>query len=259
MFCKNCERQLRTDFRFCPDCGAKIIRNRITLKNLWGDVVERVFNIDNTFLKTFGHLFSRPEAVIEGYIEGTRVRYINPISYLAIAITLSGFLIVILKNNIGAIDFDVFGTGFSSIAQQKIASFTFDYQSLVFVLFIPVMAIAGFLSFPEKDYNFSERLVIFMYTLAHYSISIFFPSLLILLLSTENYGSFSIIGILIMYAYSAYVIKRISREKGIGLFARILLFSTLFTMMYFAMTALIPVIMVLMGKLSLADFKLINV
>ena len=74
MFCKNCERQLRTDFRFCPDCGAKIIRNRITLKNLWGDVVERVFNIDNTFLKTFGHLFSKPEVVIEGYIEGTRLR-----------------------------------------------------------------------------------------------------------------------------------------------------------------------------------------
>lgn len=255
MFCKNCERQLRTDFRFCPDCGAKIIRNRITLKNLWGDVVERVFNIDNTFLKTFGHLFSKPEVVIEGYIEGTRVRYINPISYLAIAITLSGFLIVILKNNVGAIDFDVFGTGSSSIAQQKLASFTFDYQALLFVLYIPIMAIAGWLSFPEKTYNFSERLVIFMYTLAHYSISIFFPSMLILLLSIENYGSFSIIGIIIMYAYSAYVIKRISREKGIGLFARILLFTTLFTIMYFAISAMIPLMMILMGKLSLADFK----
>ena len=95
MDCKNCELPLRTDYSFCANCGAKVIRNRLTLKSLWYDFTERFFNLDNTFLKTFKHLFSRPDDVIVGYINGTRKKYLNPVSYFTIALMLGGLFVYI--------------------------------------------------------------------------------------------------------------------------------------------------------------------
>lgn len=255
MECKNCQNNLRTDFRFCPDCGAKIIRNRLTILNLLGDITERYFNVDNTFLKTFWHLFTKPELVIEGYIQGIRKKYLNPISYMGIALTLSGLLVFLIKKKGGVIDFDIFGLGTTSVAQEKILDITFDFQAILFVLYIPMMAIAGWLSFQEKKYNFSERLVIFTYTLAHYSIFIFVPSFLILVFNAENYGSLSMLALLSMYVYSAYVIKRISMEKGASLLAKVLLFWVFFTIMYFSLSLFIPIVMLLIGEIGLQDFK----
>ena len=98
MECKTCGSSLRSDFSYCPNCGAKIIRNRLTLKNVWQDLTFQVFNLDNTLFKTIRHLITKPEAVVESYIEGARKKYMNPISFFAIAITLSGLLFFLLRN-----------------------------------------------------------------------------------------------------------------------------------------------------------------
>ncbi|PHR71636.1 MAG: hypothetical protein COA67_06375 [Lutibacter sp.] len=58
---------------------------------------EQFLNYDNKFLQTFIHLFTKPEVVIDGYINGTRKKYVNVISYFAIAITLSGLQMFILN------------------------------------------------------------------------------------------------------------------------------------------------------------------
>ena len=108
MTCKNCDARLRTDFLYCPACGAKVIRNRITVKNLWVDFLERYFNLDNTFIRTFVHLFTKPEVVIEGYLQGIRRKYLNPISYIGIALTLSGIIVFLMARSIDFMQFDVF-------------------------------------------------------------------------------------------------------------------------------------------------------
>ncbi len=255
MNCKNCETPLRTDYSFCANCGAKIIRNRITFKNLWYDVTERYFNVDNTFLRTFTHLFTKPEVVIEGYIKGIRKKYLNPISYLGIALTLSGFVVYLMARASGEIDFDVFGTGTANTkGTQKVSEITFDFQALLFVMYIPMMAIAGWVAFQGKKYNFTERLVAFMYSLAHYSISTFIPSVLLLLLVPVIYGKASLIFILVMYIYIGYVIKRLSRLKGIAYIARMLIFYIIFTFQYFGTSALIPFYLIFTGQLALDDF-----
>ena len=45
----------------------------------------------------FIQLFKQPEDVIVGYIKGVRKKYINPISFFGLALTLSGLSIFILK------------------------------------------------------------------------------------------------------------------------------------------------------------------
>lgn len=254
MNCKNCEKPLRTDYSFCANCGAKIIRNRLSFKNLWFDITERYFNVDNTFLKTFLHLFSKPEVVIEGYIEGIRRKYLNPVSYLGIALTLSGFIVFLINKYSNQIDFDVFESGMDSDAMKPLMDFTMDFQAILFVLYIPMMAIASWLAFEGKKYNFTERLVVFMYTLAHYSLFVFVPSILLLIVVPELYGKFSMVFLLAMYLYSAYVIKRITKLKGINYWARVILFFVIFTIFYFSLSLVIMIFLMISGEISIQDF-----
>ncbi|WP_047246085.1 DUF3667 domain-containing protein [Maribacter thermophilus] len=255
MECKNCNDNLRTDYSYCPNCGAKVIRNRLTVKSLWGDIIERYFNLDNTFLKTFIHLFTKPEVVTEGYIKGIRRKYLNPISYLGISITLSGFLVFLIKKVGLNINVDFWGMGTTSIAQEKLMDTIYDYQALLFILYIPMMSMAGWLCFREKKYNFSERSIIFIYSLAHYSLSIFIPSCIIILFNPEAYGIFGLTALLFMYLYTAFVIKRVSKEKGIELWSKVFIFWTLFTIMYFSLSIVIPIIMLILGTINLEDFR----
>jgi len=254
MTCKNCDARLRTDFLYCPACGAKVIRNRITVKNLWVDFLERYFNLDNTFIRTFVHLFTKPEVVIEGYLQGIRRKYLNPISYIGIALTLSGIIVFLMARSIDFMEFDVFDTGAQTVYQEKLMGFILDYSALIFLIYIPLMAISGWLCFDEKKYNFAERTIIFMYALAHFSLFSFIPSVLLLLLVPEHYLTFSLIASLSMIVYATYIIVRISNSKGIALVARLFLFYMIFGILYFFTSVLIPVIMLLTGEVTLQDF-----
>lgn len=181
MECKNCDLPLRTDYSFCSNCGAKIIRNRLTIKNLWYDFTERFFNIDNTFVKTFLHLFSRPDDVIAGYITGTRKKHLNPISYFTIAITLGGLFVYIfteffpdaLSYQFSELDENSldesqkFGIDF----QKKINHYLFKYQSLFYIAMLPFLALISKLVFiNQKEFNLSEHFVINIYSYSQMSI-----------------------------------------------------------------------------------------
>lgn len=72
MNCKSCNNTLRDTQNYCDDCGAKVIRNRLTPKVLATQVNKEFISFDNKFLKTFIDLFTKPEVVINGYINGTQ-------------------------------------------------------------------------------------------------------------------------------------------------------------------------------------------
>lgn len=254
MTCKNCDARLRTDYLYCPACGAKVIRNRITIKNLWTDVLERYFNLDNTFIRTLVHLTTRPEVVIEGYLQGLRRKYLNPISYIGIAITLSGLIVFLMVKSADAINFDMLNNNVSTRYQEKVMGFILDYQALIFLLFVPMMTVAGWLCFDQKRYNFAERTIIFMYALAHYSLIIFLPSIIVLFFIPEQYFNFSLIGTLFMVVYTTYVIIRISKSRGIALIGRLLLFYFILLILYFAFSIFLPLFLLLIGELKVEDF-----
>ena len=147
MNCKNCDNTLRTDYSFCPDCGAKVIRNRITVKNLWYDAVERFFNIDNTFLITFKNLFTNPDKVIVGYINGVRKKYLNPISYFTIAVMLGGLVLFLNKQFFPeAMDYQFSSMNMEEMSDsdkigieltKKVQDYLLEYQNLFYVLMLP--------------------------------------------------------------------------------------------------------------------------
>jgi len=116
--CKNCNTQLDTKSEFCNTCGGKVIRNRLTFKNLFEHLSETFFNYDNKLLRTFIDLFKNPEVAIDGYISGIRKRYVNPISYMGIALTLSGVTFFVMKKMQLDMNFDVFNQGINDDFQK---------------------------------------------------------------------------------------------------------------------------------------------
>ncbi len=236
MDCKNCERPLRSDYSFCSNCGAKIIRNRLTLKNLWFDVTERYFNVDNTFLKTVGHLFSKPEVVIGGYIDGIRKKYLNPISYYAIAVTLTGLLFFLIKEFFH----EQLSMEWINPAAKNQGVDTFDatikYQSIISVVSIPLYALLSKIIFlKNKKMNFTEHIVIYLYLFAQYTI-VSFPLMLLGLVLGGNYMALVYIGIALQLIYVAYSLKRIFRLSMKQILWKTLLFMLLLFFLFVATT-----------------------
>jgi len=56
-----------------------------------------------------------------------------------------------------------------------------------------------------------------------------------------------------MYIYSGYIIKRTSHMKGSDLIVRLFIFYALFTFQYFAMSVIIPIILLLNGTININD------
>ena len=143
MNCKNCDDKLRTGFSYCPNCGSKVVRNRLTTKSLAYDFLERYFNLDNTFLNTIWHMVIKPENVCGGYIYGLRKKYLNPVSMLAISLTLSGFILFLMKkiawSSINFSKISYVKTSSGGVGTEKNMSSTMEYSSLLFLFYILII------------------------------------------------------------------------------------------------------------------------
>ncbi|NND63351.1 MAG: DUF3667 domain-containing protein [Flavobacteriaceae bacterium] len=224
MECKNCAFLLKEDDTYCNSCGAKVIRNRLTLKNLWAEFIEKFFNIENTLVKTYITLFKKPEDVIHGYVSGIRKRYINVINYFALAVTISGIQLFILlkwfkdRMDISPLVANSTPDGFVNV------DWMYDYYSLVVLINLPIYAFIAYLVFYTlKKYNFTEHFVAMTYISAQYSITTAFITLTTSVIGFNFYIVGSILNIFLMI-YTAYCYKRIFKLSTGDILIRTLLF-----------------------------------
>ena len=258
MNCKNCKNTLRTDFSYCPDCGSKIVRNRLTAKSLTYDFLERYFNLDNTFLNTIWHMIIKPESVCGGYISGLRKKYLNPVSMLAISLTLSGFILFLMKKVAWSdIDFSKISyvqTSSGGAGTEKIMASTMEYGSLLFLFYIPILAFASYLFFNKQKYNFAEHIVISVYALTSFSIISAVYAIVVLLINPQFYVNTALIYSLIMVSFCIYVAYRNSINTPKSLFWRIPLFLMIFLVGYIGISFTTVAILFLTGEISIQDF-----
>ena len=252
MKCKNCNTEILPDHDYCSSCGAKVIRNRLTFKNLFEHFSEQFLNYDNKFLKTFIHLFTKPEVVIEGYISGTRKTYVNVVSYFAIAITLSGlYLFIVNKFFPGAMKLPEFmQTPGQEEFQSKNMAFVQEYQSLLMMLYIPLYAVMAKLVFIGfKKYNFTELIVIFMYTQAQMGILLAVTIILFISLGFSFY-TLSLISIPVMIIYTGFCIFRLYKLNFQEIILRSLIFLIVLVVTFVIYVIVISIIMYLNGDMQ---------
>ncbi len=232
--CVNCNQFIALDQRFCAHCGGKRIYNRLTWRNLIEDFLDRFLNLENSFLKTFIAMCTKPDDVIGGYINGMRKKYLPAFSYFAIAISLTGFYYYLLKGWF----FDNYLTAQTSMFTEDIPEFQLqiqesfsttlmDNQSLYMFLIIPVFAVISRLVFWNYNkYNLVEHFVIFLYTYSHISII----SVVLQLIFIWSPTMISIIGlfiILLLFFYTAYVLKKLFTLDTAGIVLKTGLFGAM--------------------------------
>ncbi len=238
MLCKNCKTTLEDNINFCNHCGAKVIRNRLTLKALLFDFYERFLNYDNKFLQTFLTLFSKPEHVIDGYINGTRKKYVDAISFFAIAITFAGLQVFVLRKFFpDSITLSGFTTNGTEAFSKTVLNTIQEYISFVMIFSIPIYALmAKVVFFNKKKYNYTELVVLFMYTVSQLTIIGMFIAIPAAALNF-SYGDVGMVFLPIQILYQTYCLKRAYALNAKNLFLKVLLF--LFVLAVFYITFII--------------------
>ena len=258
MECKNCHQPLNESDKFCNACGAKIIKNRLTFSTLLFEVREHLLNLDNNRpLHTFVDLFIRPKKVVDGFINGIRKRYINPFGYMTIAVTIFGLFLFFFIEDYGAamskISTSMNGAEVQNELSNKINGITLKYQSVLFFIFIPFLALISKLVFlKNKKYNYIEHLIINTYGQAHISIA----ATLIYFTTIWFESVFGVIAGLITFVniiYFAYLFKTLYSISFWQIFLKTLLFIVI--LIPFIMVAGIGmwVVLLLTGQISLQE------
>ncbi|NMH86593.1 DUF3667 domain-containing protein [Flavivirga algicola] len=251
MLCKNCNKSLNPDVNFCDFCGAKVIRNRLTIKNLFEHFSETFLNYDNKLLQTFIKLFTQPEIVIESYIRGTRKKYVNVISYFAIALTISGFQMFVSNKFFPELmNIDFLAQKGAEDFQRNNMNFVQEYQSFVYMLIVPVYAlISKVIFFDFKKYNYTEHLVANMYITAHLSIC---SSLLILVtfFFGVNFGIVGLLSIPIQIFITAYYFKRLFNLNLKSIILKTVFFLLILTVLFIVFSFFVAITMYYDGTLD---------
>ena len=259
MNCKNCDTPLPPGKKFCPECGAKVISNRLTLKTIFSDFSSQFLNYDNRFLQTFIHLFTKPALVMSGvslpmvFIDGTRKKYVNVVQYFIIALTLLGIQLFLMTTFFkDQLDFtNMFGTtngfddGMKNFEEFNNGEFflSSSYQNITYLFFTPIAALATWLSYcilGKRHFNFTEHVVINLYYNAQIIIVTSVLNILFLLCGLNMVAILAVI-MLFTYAYLFYVFNRVFYERFLDTLAAMLLTAVFISVIVLALIIIIGI------------------
>ncbi|NNE33066.1 MAG: DUF3667 domain-containing protein [Winogradskyella sp.] len=258
MNCRNCNTSLNEIDDYCRSCGGKIIRKRLTIRNLFEHFSETFFNYDNKLLRTFTMLFKQPEDVIVGYIDGTRRKYINPISFFGLALTLSGMSLFIMRNfHMEHLDMSTFFEGFNvpDKLMHESTNNSLEYSSLIYSLFVPIFAFISWVTFLERKYNFTEHIIIYLYSMSLMSVLMVICTQIILITIPKFYIWFSFLSFLLMLIYHSYILKRIFKLSPSQLILKSIFAVILFVMSYIGIVIIGALLMLMSGSINFEVFS----
>ena len=258
MYCKNCKTELSVQDDYCKSCGGKVIRQRLTFRNLFEHLSETFFNYDNKLLRTFTQLLKQPELVIGGYIYGVRKKYINPISFFGLSLTLSGISIFIIKKfYLPYLDFSKLLEGFN-IPEGMMDNPTdgaLEYNSLFYSVLIPLFALISWVTFLDKKYNYTEHIIIYLYSMSLLSIMSVILAQIVLLTIPDTYLMFSFFIWPIMFIYHCYILTRIFKLSFGNLVLKGIIALMLFFVAYIGISIIGFLIMLIEAGGDLEAFR----
>ncbi|PWH82431.1 hypothetical protein DIS18_09255 [Algibacter marinivivus] len=102
--CKNCEKQFKDSFKFCPHCGQQA-KDELTVKVLFYNTISNYFSFDARFFKSFIPLLIKPGYLASKFIEGKRLLYLHPAQmYLFIAVVFFFLFSFIQRSQVQTLD-----------------------------------------------------------------------------------------------------------------------------------------------------------
>ncbi|CAM3478618.1 DUF3667 domain-containing protein [Zobellia roscoffensis] len=253
--CRNCNFTINEENNYCSQCGAQVIKDRITLKSLFSNLLIAL-GWDSNFVVTLRYLVYKPQVVIEEYLNGTRKKFANPFSLFAIITALSLFAFSqysnqyrLMSKNLGPEqieksekpihdinknkDVPIFGYKNQDDFNNSFLDITLKYFNILAFLFLPIYTFIARITF-GKPYNFGEHLVINIYL---QSILSFLGLLLFILSLTIGVNLYFSFIMLLPILYYCYTYKKLYRLTFGQLLLKFLKFVVIFLLLF-----LIPVL-----------------
>lgn len=254
--CKNCNQELDETQDYCGNCGARVIRNRLSFGNLFTFFIQNFLNVENNFLQTIKDLFLRPENVIDGYVKGLRKRYNNPINFFAISLTISGlYIFVIQKFYPDAMKvYNVYENQAANEFTDRIGELLLDYNSLFYFFLIPLLAFISRVVFLRNGYNYTEHVVIYLYTMSLSAITSSFISLFVMWILPDYFMAWGLFFNFLMVVYHCYLLKRIFQLSGKQIVLKTLLFLVVFMVIYIVISFAVAFYMLFFTDMGLDQF-----
>ncbi len=154
IICKNCG--TRFEGKFCSNCSQSSDTGKIDLRYLRQELLKTFIRFDSGFIYTTKKLFQNPGKALLEYINGARIKYLRPFSYLIIIagtdiLLASTFQIAFVKEEL------------TNHSQTITDAFIKENFVLIQLVLIVLYALVSIGLFKFKRFNFYEFIVIHTY------------------------------------------------------------------------------------------------
>ncbi|MDX1317415.1 MAG: DUF3667 domain-containing protein [Xanthomarina gelatinilytica] len=228
--CKNCNQPLIG--KFCHNCGEKVVeKTDFSLKTLFHQLVDGLFNIDSKVYQTFIYLLFKPGKLTTNYLDGIRKPFMKPIQVFLISNVL--FFLLLTQADILRIPAKYyFNSGRDLNIETKLlqtestqAELLQAYDGLsanlsksIVIIIVPVLALVFWILFYKNHFLFGMHLIFAM----HY-LSFFFISCL-LAISVVSLGNraVQVFIVLVNFIYLFFALKHVYKSKQAMVFFKAL-------------------------------------
>ncbi len=263
MNCKNCYTEL-VEGNFCHNCGAKVIKERLTLQYLFHNITKDIFGWDNKYFKTIYYMLVKPDILLKEYLDGVRKKYMTPFAYVAIGIAIATIVFNIYADNFLELQANnqeslirLFDESYNANSlenesknynqdafQKSFMEFLLRYFNIFSFFILPFYALVSKFTF-WKENTYAEHLV----TNAYIQGTTYLFSTLLFVLAvyiSPSLYSFSIVPMVLFYAYVYFKLYNYGFKRS---FSSVLKFILVATLSFIFIIILSVVIGIIIGLL----------
>lgn len=143
--------------KYCSRCGHLLDVKRLTMKGLIQDVIHLFTKFEKGFGYTLKQLIIAPGHLQRSYIQGNRKKNQSPFSMFFICATIAAvaryWILIYIETHLHSIN-------------TTEANFFKEYMVLLYILLVPLYALILYFLFYKSGYNYTEMIVLLLYTLS---------------------------------------------------------------------------------------------
>lgn len=160
--CLNCGGPLGG--RYCQACGQAASTTRLRVKEILGDAVSHLLNLDSKIPRTVLGLTLNPGRVVAEYVEGRRASYVPPFRYCLIVV--AGMLLLYVALDVNVVNVTATSTAPDVEMQQRVGQLRTEMVrivnarlNLVIFLALPLLGLVVRGLFRRAGHNYAECMV----------------------------------------------------------------------------------------------------
>lgn len=221
--CLNCASEIRHG-PFCELCGQRNVHARLALRNLVDDVKTQILEWNLPWLLTLREALLRPGQACRQYVDGKRVKFVNPLKYVVYLLTAILIVLNALPRRyhvVPDLSLRVDETTATIRDQPALAAWLTANPVALTLLLAPVIALVLRLLYSRDRYNNTEIVCWLFYvignalllaTVVHLGFEFYLEHVLQVVQASDAY--FQLLGLKILLVLLAVVLHTIYSASG---------------------------------------------